>query len=137
MPFGLIQATADFSRCYQKILGPTKSDKRGLLGWITSVWVDDNVIYTKFKHEHLDHICLVLQRLAANGMCIKPSKCIWYTTMLPFLGQLVIAEEGVRPSYEKVRSMMETAPPTCLSQLGTFIGQSVWLHKHIEDYKLE
>lgn len=29
---------------------------------------------------------------------------------------------------------METAPPTCVSQLGTFLGQSVWLHKHVEDY---
>lgn len=91
MPFGLLMATADFSRAYQKILGPTATDSRGLLGWITRIWVDDNVIYSKMKHEHLDHICLVLQRLHANGMCIKPNKSMWYTTELPFLGQLVIA----------------------------------------------
>jgi hypothetical protein len=77
---------------------------------------------------------LVLQRLHANGMSIKPSKCIWYTSQLPFLGQLVVAGQGVRPSFEKIKAMMETAPPNCLSQLGTFIGQSVWLHKHVEDY---
>ncbi len=134
MPFGLLMATADFSRCYQRILGPTKSDSRGLLGWITKVWVDDNVVYSKQQHEHLDHVCLVLQRLQANGMCIKPSKCIWYTEQLPFLGQLVVAGQGVKPCFEKIKAMMETAPPTCLSQLGTFIGQSVWLHRHVEDY---
>ena len=75
-PFGLLDATADFSRCYQRILGPTARCARGLLGGISRVWVDDNVVYSKETNCHLNDVCQVLQRLAANNMSIKPSKCI-------------------------------------------------------------
>jgi hypothetical protein len=134
MPFGLLDATADFSRCYQRILGPTKRCARGLLGVITLVWVDDNVVYSYNTTEHLGDVCKVLQRLAANNMSIKPSKCIWSTTILPFLGQIIMAKRGIQPDTEKIKGMLETKPPECVSLLRTFLGQSVWLSKHVEDY---
>ena len=67
-------------------------------------------------------------------MRIKPSKCIWLTDVLPFLGHLVLAGKGVKPDTEKVKSMLLAKPPEDVAALRTFIGQSVWLSKHIEDY---
>ena len=75
-PFGLLDATADFSRCYQMTLGPASRCARDSLGIISLVWVDDNVVYSKETYCHLNDVCQVLQRLAANNMSIKPSKCI-------------------------------------------------------------
>ena len=46
MPFGLKCASADFSRCYQRILGPTATDEVGLLNKICRMWIDDNVVYS-------------------------------------------------------------------------------------------
>ena len=97
MPFGLKCSTADFSRCYQKILGPTKREPKGLLDVISRVWVDDNVVYSKQTKDHLSDMCKVLNRLIANRMSIKPSKCIWLTDILPFLGHLVLVRKGVKP----------------------------------------
>jgi hypothetical protein len=37
MPFGLKNATADFARMYQKVLGPTEEEPEGLLGKICRV----------------------------------------------------------------------------------------------------
>ena len=75
-----------------------------------------------------------MQRLVANGMSIKPRKCIWATTVLPFLGQLVVATQGVKPDPEKVMALLEARLPECVSGLRTFLGQTVWLFKHIEEY---
>ena len=126
MPFGLRCATADFSRCYQRILGPTETDKVGLLNKICAVWVDDNVIYSTHTSEHLGDVTKVLQRLVANRMRIKPTKCVWNTQTLPFLGHLVLAGEGVQPDPEKINSMLLAKPPEDVADLRTFIGQSVW-----------
>ena len=140
MPFGLRCATADFSRMYQKVLGPSEDEPEGLLGRICRVWVDDNVIYTgKLEDcdEHSTHriaIGSVLRRLIAHDMCIKPSKCVWATTRLPFLGHIVLAGAGLVPDPAKVQALLEAAPPTCVSDLRTFIGASQWLSKHVEEY---
>ena len=51
-----------------------------------------------------------------------------------FIGHLVVAKQGVKPDTNKVKAMLLTKPPEELSLLRRFIGQSVWLSKHIEDY---
>ena len=140
MPFGLRCATADFSRMYQKVLGPSEDEPEGLLGRICRVWVDDNVIYTGLVEgaaEHDTHrgaLASILRRLVAHDMCIKPSKCIWATTRLPFLGHIVLAGAGLVPDPAKVQALIEAAPPICVSDLRTFIGASGWLSKHVEEY---
>ena len=140
MPFGLRCATADFSRMYQKVLGPSNNEPEGLLGRICRVWIDDNVIYTgkvQGLDEHSTHrssIGSVLCRLVAHDMSIKPSKCVWATTILPFLGHIVLAGAGLVPDPAKVQALLEAAPSTCVSDLRTFIGASQWLSKHVEEY---
>ena len=140
MPFGLRAATADFSRMYQNILGPTPTEPQGLLGKICRVWVDDNVVYTgeeEGKDDHSMHreaIVKVLRRLFMHDMSVKPSKCVWATTSLPFLGQIVLAKRGVIPDPEKIKALCEAKPPSCVSDLRTFLGASGWLAKHLEDY---
>ena len=67
-------------------------------------------------------------------MSIKPSKCIWATTILPFLGQIIVATQGVKPDPEKVQAMIQAPMPPCVSGLRTMLGQTVWLSKHVEEY---
>ena len=67
-------------------------------------------------------------------MRIKPSKCIWLTDVLPFLGHLVLAKKGIKPDIEKVKSMLLVKPQEDVAVLRTFVGQSVWLSKHIAEY---
>ena len=134
MPFGLKCASADFSRCYQRILGPTATDEVGLLNKICRVWIDDNVVYSTEEKDHLTHVCKVLNRPIANNMHLKPSKCIWNTKLLPFLGHMVVAKQGIRPDATKINAVLETKPPPDVMALRTSIGASVWLSKHTEDY---
>ena len=140
MPFGLRCATADFSRMYQKVLGPSDDEPEGLLGRICKVWVDDNVIYTgkvQGLDEHSTHrsaIGSVLRRLVAHDMSIRPSKCAWATTRLPFLGHIVLAGAGFVPDPAKMQALLEAAPPTRVSDLRTSIGASQWLSKHVDEY---
>ena len=120
MPFGCKNSIADFVRMYQKILGPTEEEPEGFIGKTCFVWVDDNIIFSQpeeetgeaAKHQrHRATILKVMCRLVANGMSIKPSKCIWATTVLPFFGQLVVATHGVQPDHDKVKALAEATEP--------------------------
>ena len=111
-----------------------------MLSRICRVWVDDNVIYTgkvQGLDEHSIHrsaIGSVLRKLVAHDMSIKPSKCVWATTRLPFLGHIVLAGAGLVPDPAKVQALLEAVPPICVSDLRPFIGASRWLSKHVEEY---
>ena len=67
----------------------------------------------------------VMRRPVANGMSIKPNKCIWATTILPFLGQLAVATQGVQPDPDKVKVLAEATEPQCVIGLRTFMGQTL------------
>ena len=141
MPFGIKNGTSDFCRMYMKILGPTDDEPEGLIGRRCYIWVDDCVIFSsgedeKLHTEHRNAIAAVLRRLVANGMCVKPSKCIWATIHLPFLGQIVHAGEGISPDPKKVEAMLNATTPDCVTQLRTFIGQTGWLAKHVEGFSM-
>jgi hypothetical protein len=47
---------------------------------------------------------------------------------------MVVAKQGIRPDETKINAMLETKPPPDVMALRTFIGASVWLSKHVEDY---
>jgi hypothetical protein len=68
VPFGLTNAPASFSNMMLKVLDPVL-DK-----WVV-VYLDDILIYSKTKAEHLKHLRSVLALLRQHGLYAKLSKC--------------------------------------------------------------
>ena len=46
----------------------------------------------------------------------------------------MLAGAGLVPDPARVQALLEAAPPTCVSDLRTFVGASQWLSKHVEEY---
>ena len=97
MPFGLRNAAQSFQRFIDSVL-------RGLdfcFGYI-----DDLLIASANHTEHLQHLRLVLEHLAANGLTINTGKCIFGIPSLDFLGHHV-SSDGIRPLEDNIQTICD------------------------------
>ena len=58
------------------------------------VFVDDNLVYSKDKEEHAQHLQIVLQTLREHQLYAKLKKCEFWLEEVVFLGH-VISKEGI------------------------------------------
>ena len=93
MPFGLQGAPATFQRMMDKVLHG--------LGDFAAAYLDDVVIHSNTREEHLGHIQQVMERLRKAGLTAKPKKCQFAMTRCTYLGHIV-GSGVVQPEPSKV-----------------------------------
>ena len=68
------------------------------------------------EKEHLHNLEAVLQRLKEAGIWLKQKKCAFLLPEVDYLGHRLSAE-GLRPTMDKIRAIVETPAPRNVSQL--------------------
>ena len=112
MPFGLRNAGQTFQRFIDQVL-------QGLP--FCFVYMDDLLIASTSREEHLEHIRTVFQRLEDHGLIISLHKCEFLAPAVNFLGHQVDAA-GLHTLPEKVQAIIEYAEPATLRALRRFLG---------------
>lgn len=77
MPFGLTNAPAMFQSLFNDVL-------RDMLNKFLFVYLDGILIFSKMD-EHVQHVCLVLQRLLENKLFDEAETCDFHTSSITFL----------------------------------------------------
>src|SRR5690606_35230876 len=103
MPFGLTNAPAS---CQQFV----NDTLREYLDIFCVCYVDDILIYSKAREEHIEHVRKVLTKLAEVDLFIKGEKCDFFVTKTNFLG-FIISEDGVSMDPKKVAAVREWPTP--------------------------
>ena len=83
MPFGLTNAPAIFQ-------GAMDSLFKGLK--FASAYMDEIIVFSKTREDHLRHLQKTLQILREAGFRAKASKCPWFQTTVRYVGHLISAE---------------------------------------------
>jgi len=91
MPFGLTNAPATFQRLMGKLFSGREWD-------CVFVYLDDILIASQTVKERLDHLQKVFKQLREAGLRLKPSKCMFVTGEIEYLGH-TLTPEGVKPKY--------------------------------------
>ncbi len=112
MPFGLRNAAQTFQRFMDEVL-------HGLP--FCYVYIDDLLIASSSPEEHLQHLRLVLQRLADHGILINVPKSLFGVPALDFLGHHVDAT-GIYPLEDKVQAIRDFPQPASIRKLREFMG---------------
>ena len=112
MPFGLRNAAQTFQRFIDQVLS-------GLTCSYT--YLDDILVASKDKDEHLCHLRQVFTRPQDYGIQLNASKCVFGVASLEFLGHHV-DQHGIRPLPSKVRVIQEFPQPRTQSELRQFLG---------------
>jgi hypothetical protein len=126
MPFSLTGAPATFQRFINDTL-------RKYLDLCCSAYLDDILIYSRTKEEHTAHVRAVLQKLRDAGLFSNISKCEFFVLEIKFLG-MIVGQDGIRMDPEKITTVREWKPPSCLTDVQAFIGLSNFHRRFIRDF---
>jgi hypothetical protein len=97
------------------------------------VFIDDILVYSKNMEEHEEHICIVLQWLQEHQLYAKFSKCEFWIVEVPFLGH-VISLEGITVVPRKVQDVLDSKPPTSVTQVHSFLGLVGYYRRFIPNF---
>ena len=97
------------------------------------VFIDDILIYSKSVQEHEQYLRVVLEKLRANKLYEKFSKCEFWLEKVAFLGHILTAE-GVAVDPEKVKVMSNWQQPTNVSEIKNFLGLAGYYRRFIEGF---
>nr|CAN79632.1 hypothetical protein VITISV_038058 [Vitis vinifera] len=123
MPFGLKNAGATYQRLMTKIFKP-------LIGHTVEVYIDDIVVKSKTREQHVLHLQEVFHLLRKYGMKLNPSKCAFGVSADKFLG-FMVSQRGIEVSPDQVKAVMETPPPRNKKELQRLTGKLVALGRFI------
>ncbi|KAJ1305577.1 hypothetical protein OPQ81_000577 [Rhizoctonia solani] len=85
------------------------------------VYIDDILIFSECKEEHVKHVEQVLARLPDNNLFCNPDKCHFFVQEDTYIG-LVVSPEGISIEKDKVQSIMEWPTPRNAKDIEVFQG---------------
>jgi len=126
MPFGLVNAPASFQAMMNTIL-------REFLDHGVVVYLDDILIYSKSKEEHIELVKKVLAKLEAHDLAVSTTKSVFHTKEVEFLGYIVTVD-GVTMSERKVQTIKDWRHPRSVKEVQIFIGFGNFYRRFIKDF---
>lgn len=114
MGFGLCNAPATFQRMMNEIF-------YDLLGKGVEIYLDDIMIYTETREEHIRIIREVLKRLRQNDLFLKPEKCFFLKKEVEYLG-FRVSHNQIIMDQEKVKAIQDWPIPKNIKGMQSFLG---------------
>ena len=121
VPFGLAQAPAYFQLLMNKVL-------HGLDFAMT--YLDDIIIFSKNKLQHLKHLDTIFSHLREAGLKMKRSKCDFFKKEIHYLGHL-ISTEGISPLPNKLDCIQHMPAPKNAKEIKQFLGLTGYYRKFV------
>ena len=93
-------------------------------------YVDDIIIISKNEAEQLKHIEIIFQKMKAEGLKLKESKCYFFNKEIHYLGHLIL-DEGIQPLPEKLEIIWNMPKPRSPKEIRQFLGLTVYYRKFV------
>jgi hypothetical protein len=126
MPFGLTNAPSTFMRLMNELL-------KDLIGKFMIVYLDDILVFSKPKEEHLRHLTLVMRRLQQENMLVNLRNSSFMKTKLIYL-TFVISSNELKMDPKKVKTIREWPSPNNIFEVRRFHGLVSFYWKFIKNF---
>ena len=126
MPFGATNAPATFQRLMHDCLGELN------MNWCI-VYLDDIIIFSDTKEEHLKILEAVFQKLCAAGLKLKPSKCFFFREEIEYLGH-VVSGKGISTNPKKIEAVSKWPTPRTVYDVRSFLGFVGYYRRFIKNF---
>ncbi|GJS34954.1 putative reverse transcriptase domain-containing protein [Tanacetum coccineum] len=126
MPFGLTNAVAVFMDLMNRVCRP-------YLDKFVIVFIEDILIYSKTREEHVEHIRLVLGLLKKDKLYAKFSKCEFWLREVQFLRH-VINGNRIHVDHSKIEAVKNWKAPRTPTEVPSFLGLVRYYRRFIENF---
>ena len=126
MPFGLTNAPATFQRVMTHILQPHNNP-------FVLVYLDDILIFSRTKEEHLQHLETVFSLLAKHDFRLRIDKCFFAKNKLNYLGH-TISSDGLQPESSKIEAVKSWPKPQSVVQVQQFLGFCNFYRRYVKNF---
>ncbi|CAI7914655.1 unnamed protein product, partial [Closterium sp. NIES-53] len=126
LPFGLTNAPAMFQTLMNTVISE-------FLGSFVVVYLDDILVFSETKEEHVQHLQKVFEVLRRELLYAKQSKCEFFLPEVEFLGH-VISASGIRTDPKKITAVQDWIAPTSVKELQSFLGFANYYRRFVQGY---
>ncbi|GJX37130.1 putative reverse transcriptase domain-containing protein [Tanacetum coccineum] len=126
MPFGLTNAPVAFMDLMNIVCRP-------YLDKFVIVFIDDILIYSKTREEHVEHLRLVLELLKRDKLYAKFSKCEFWLREVQFLRH-VINGNKIHVDPNKIEAVKNWKAPRTPSEVRSFLELAGYYRRFIENF---
>ena len=86
-----------------------------------TVYIDDVSVHTANVADHECHLALVLNKLRAEKLLAKRSKCLFAMPRIDFCG-FVVSAAGIEKQPEKIEAITHWPTSKCAKDIRAFLG---------------
>jgi len=97
------------------------------------IYLDDVLIYSQTKAEHLQHLKLVLKVLWQHKLYAKMAKCNIMKESVEYLGHY-LSSQGVSIDPQKIEAINKWTPPEIVSHIRSFLGLAFYYRKFVKNF---
>ena len=126
MPFEVTNALAVFMDYMNRIIRP-------YLDKFVVVFIDDILIYSQNKEEHVEHLRIVLEVLREHHLYGKLSKFEFWLEEVQFLGH-VISSQGIAVDPSKIETVLKWERPQIVTEVRSFLGLAGYYRRFVEGF---
>lgn len=123
LPFGISSAPEIFQRVMTDLLAKHEG---------TVLFMDDILVYGDTEQQHDERLHQVLTTIKNAGLKLNQKKCVFRVQSLDFLGHHV-SSNGISPSQEKLRAVMQMKPPANTTELKSVLGLLNYLCRYVQN----
>jgi hypothetical protein len=124
MPFGMINATATFTRMMRKLLDKLAN---------VDNYVDDVLEHTILWRQHMVILAELFQRISQANLTIRPTKCFFGFTNVSFIGHTV-SDGQIQPHPDKIEQIQNAECPKTKKQVRSFLGMIGFYRKYMPNF---
>ena len=95
--------------------------------------MDDILVYSKTKEEHISHVRQVLSVLKENHLAARASKCEFHRPEVEFLGH-VISGSGVKTDPKKISALKDWPTPSTVKEVQSFVGFCNYYRRFVKNF---
>lgn len=128
LPMGLCNAPGTFMELMNETF-------RDVLDRFVLAFLDDILVFSKTREEHVKHVREVLTRLRKQKLYAKLAKCEFFQEEVNFLGHRIGAK-GLAVSQDKIDVVREWRTPRDVPEVRSFLGFANFYRRFVKDYSL-
>lgn len=126
MPFGLCNAPGTFQSLINDAI-------REYLDDFSTAYLDDILVYSQTRDEHVQHVRKILQRMREHKLQLDIRKCRFIAQEVKYLG-MFISTEGLRMDPVKVEAITGWQPPRSVRDVQAFLGFANFYRRFVQGF---